>query len=323
MNTEIFKQVANKSVDFLKVHSPQILVGVGIVSGAAACVTACVATRKIDTILEPTKEDIQKIKDVHTGAIEVDESYTDEDYKKDLTITYCRAGLKIAKLYAPSIILSAVSITSILAGFNILNKRYSNLAVAYAGLSEMYNTYRKRVKDELGDEMDKHFRLGTEIKEREIETEDSKGKKKKKKVKDTVIDKMPSPYAKFFDPASRCWDKNPENNLYFLRQQQAAANNRLKANGELYLNEVYDMLDIKRTADGQVIGWRYDENNPTGDNYVDFGIYDILYEGSRAFVNGNTNSILLDFNCDGDILALKYAIEKGSKEYERALIDQK
>ena len=62
------------------------------------------------------------------------------------------------------------------------------------------------------------------------------------------------------------------------------------------------MLGIDRTAAGQQVGWIYDEKNPIGDNYVDFGIYDGNRERNRAFVNGYERTILLDFNVDGYIL---------------------
>ena len=68
------------------------------------------------------------------------------------------------------------------------------------------------------------------------------------------------------------------------------------------MNEVYEMLGIPKTVIGQRVGWVYDENNPVGDNFVDFGIYDLYNEKARDFVNGYERTILLDFNVDGDIL---------------------
>ena len=113
-----------------------------------------------------------------------------------------------------------------------------------------------------------------------------------------------SQYAKFFDETSRCWEKNAELNLGFLRAQQNYANDKLRSQGYLFLNDVYDMLDIERTQAGQCVGWIYDPENPDhkGNNYVDFGIYDIHRKENRKFVNGIERSILLDFNVDGDIL---------------------
>lgn len=64
------------------------------------------------------------------------------------------------------------------------------------------------------------------------------------------------------------------------------------------------MLGIQHTKAGQIVGWIYDKENPVGDNYVDFGIYDTNKEANRNFVNGYERTILLDFNVDGNILDL-------------------
>ena len=90
----------------------------------------------------------------------------------------------------------------------------------------------------------------------------------------------------------------------FLKAQQQYANDLLRARGRLFLNEVYDMLGIPKSKAGQVVGWVYDEENPVGDNYVDFGIYDLSKERVRRFVNGDERNILLDFNVDGNIWEL-------------------
>ena len=87
----------------------------------------------------------------------------------------------------------------------------------------------------------------------------------------------------------------------FLKSEQNYANDRLKATGRLFLNEVYRRLGIPETKAGQVVGWVYDPNNEDVDNFVDFGIYDVNRETVRDFVNGYEPTILLDFNCDGNV----------------------
>ena len=87
-----------------------------------------------------------------------------------------------------------------------------------------------------------------------------------------------------------------------MKCQQAAATERLKRNGYLFLNDVYEMLGFPKTKEGQVAGWIYDEENPIGDNVVDFGIYNLTCKKNIDFVNGYERSIVLDFNIDGDIL---------------------
>ena len=56
------------------------------------------------------------------------------------------------------------------------------------------------------------------------------------------------------------------------------------------------MLGFQRTKAGQIMGWIYDEENPVGDNFVDFGIYNTDIEKARDFVNGLERVIVLDFN---------------------------
>lgn len=126
-----------------------------------------------------------------------------------------------------------------------------------------------------------------------------KDEEKKVEKKDNDVKKDYSNYARFFDEACAAWTKDSELNLMFLKMQENYLNDKLRARGYLFLNEAYDALGLPRTKAGQVIGWIFDENNPYGDNYVDFGL---CSEGNKEFVNGRENSILIDFNVDGNIL---------------------
>jgi hypothetical protein len=63
---------------------------------------------------------------------------------------------------------------------------------------------------------------------------------------------------------------------------------------------VYESLGFPRTVAGQYVGWNYNPEKPTGDNYIDFGIY-ASDQNYSDFVYGN-DAILLDFNVDGVIL---------------------
>ena len=111
-----------------------------------------------------------------------------------------------------------------------------------------------------------------------------------------------SDFARFFDEMSPYWTKDSESNFMFVNRQQNYANEKLRTDGYLFLNDVYDMLGLQRSKAGQIVGWIYSEDNPNGDNYVDFGIFDGNRECTREFVNGYERSILLDFNVDGPII---------------------
>lgn len=300
--TKASRLLGNVSLQIRK-HSPEILMVAGVVGTVASTVLACKATLKVNEVLEEKKNTIDAI---HTCLENETIEYTEEDSKKDLTILYAQTGIKLVKLYAPAVILGALSITSIVAGHRILKKRNLALAAAYAVVDKGFKDYRKRVVERFGEQLDKELRYNLKAKEIEEVVKDKDGNEKvEKKVVNVVDSENPlngvSEYAKFFDEVSTNWSKDPEYNLMFLRRQQDWANEKLKATGYLFLNEVYDMLGIPRTQAGQVVGWIYDKENPNGDNYVDFGIYDVHSEAKRGFVNGVERSILLDFNVDGVI----------------------
>ena len=294
-------KVYNKSEMKVRKYSPEILAGVGVVGVIASTVMACKATTKLNDILAESKEQLEQIKTVAVDPAYADK-YTEDDAKKDTTITYVQTGVKVAKIYAPSVILCASSLGCLLASNNILRKRNAALSAAYMTVDKSFKEYRRRVAERFGDEVEKEIRYN--IKAKEIVTVDEEGNEVKETVK--VMEGADNPttysdYARFFDESCPAWQNDPEYNLTFLRAQQQYANDLLKAQGRLFLNDVYKMLGIDITKAGQVVGWVYDPDCPVGDNFVDFGIYDMSKERVRAFVNGYEPNILLDFNVDGNI----------------------
>lgn len=304
------QEIINKATRLLsstqyqvKKHSPEILMVAGIAGTIVGTALACKATTKVSEIIEEKNKNVE---DVHTCLEDNTKEYTEEDSKKDLTIIYAQTGVKLFKLYAPAIGVMALSFASIIAGHKVLKKRNIAIAAAYAAIDKGFKQYRKNVIEEFGEDVDQQMRFG--LKAKEIKKKDKDGKT----VKETeyYIDPEGNPldniseYARFFDAASENFAKDPEYNMMFLRRQQDYANEMLKARGHLFLNEVYDLLDIPRSKAGQVVGWVYDKNgNTKGDNYVDFGLYR-NDQGTRRFVNGLEYNILLDFNVDGVIYDL-------------------
>ena len=138
-------------------------------------------------------------------------------------------------------------------------------------------------------EEDKVVNVSTETKESEEEVIDEK----------RLTSELISDYARVFNEVCTGWTKDAEYNLMYLKRQQSYCNDMLRANGHLFLNDVYQMLGLPRTKAGQIVGWIYDEESPISDNFVDFGLYD---ERNYDFINGHTNVALLNFNVDGNIL---------------------
>lgn len=297
--TEIMKSVngvASKTVMKIKKHSPEILVVAGIAGTVVSAVLACKATTKVAEILDETKGTLDTIHEgMETGAINGQE-YTTEDGKKDTVVVYAQTGMKLAKLYAPAIILGTLSITSILASNNILRKRNVALGAAYAAIDKSFKEYRGRVIERFGEQVDTELKYGIKAKKfEEIEVDPETGKEKKVKKTVMVADpNLQSDYAVYFDSKSRNYETNPDYNRMFLKAQQAFANDKLQTRGHLFLNEVLDDLDLPRTHAGQIVGWTKD--GPDG--YVNFRIVEVERETEDG---RHEPALLLDFNVEGNI----------------------
>lgn len=297
----------------LKKHSPEILVGIGVVGVVTSAVLACKATTKASTIIEKTKSDIADIHSVLENpelgqryVEEYGEPYTVEDSKKDLTIVYAHTGLSLVKLYAPSVILGIASLTCILASNNILHKRNAALAAAYATVDGSFKDYRNRVIERFGKELDRELKYNIRSKEIEdvVKDEETGEEKVVKKTVQVINSHDLSEFARCFDETCTGWTKSAEHNFTFIKHVQNWANDKLKAEGILFLNDVYHELGFKKTQAGQVVGWVYKPENKEYDSWVDFGIFDLYNEQKRHFVNGYERSIWLDFNVDGDVWSL-------------------
>lgn len=287
----------------LKKNSPEILLGIGIIGFVGTVFTACKATLRADEVLEYHKN---KMKDIHDAKEIADQNpdkeleYDDNLYRQDIGFQYLKTTGNMLKLYAPAIALGSLSLACILTSRNIMQKRYLGVVAAYNGVSAAFEQYRKRVRDEYGEGLDKHFRYGTTYDTLTEIGVDENGKKIKTKVDTENTDPAlvtPNDTCRFFDSSNPNWDRNPNFSMLFLRGQQDILNDILHTRGHVFLNEVYDALGFPHTPQGAVLGWIDGE----GDNCVDFGLFDSNKDSVRRFVNGVDNVILLEFNHDGVI----------------------
>lgn len=294
----------------LKKHSPEILIVAGVVGTVTSAVMACKATTKIDTILDETKKKVDRIHDgVEKGYVENPETqervdYSQEDSKKDLTIVYTQTALKFAKLYAPAVILGALSITGIVASNHILRKRNIAIAAAYAAVNKGFKEYRERVVERFGEQVDHElkYNVKSETVTEVVVDEDGKETTVEKQVITADADEE---FLCVFDETSPAFDREyADANDFFLNAEQNYANDLLKARGHVFLNDIRDRLGFPRTPAGQVLGWVYKPNDPNykGDNFIDFGIKKMeRTDGDNEY---SPVPIFLEFNVDGVVYDL-------------------
>jgi hypothetical protein len=273
----------------LQKQTPAILTGAGVVGFIASSALLMRATHKAQPAIVDFQVDLAKAK-MHAE----DDEYTEKETQKAVTKVYAEHSLVLLKLYGPGLAIGSAAIVCVIAGHGMMAKRQASLVAAYTGLDAAYRAYRARVREEFGDEKEKE--LFYDVKQMRIFEPDGP-------EEGTVVidhdDRMPSPYARFFDPTNPNWTKTPEYNLMFLRSIQDWANDNLRAHGYLFLNDVYKELGLEKSQAGQLVGWKYDPDNKNIDSFVDFGLYMIGDECNRSFVNIIEPTVLLDFNVDG------------------------
>lgn len=306
--------VSKGAIDIIGKNKPKILLVSGVVLGVGATAAACRATLKCKKVIDAHNDTLEAIE----LAGELKPEYAgSKEQKNDIVKAYALTTLNVAKEAALPVVLTGGAIACEVGAYCVLNNKVEKLTETVVGLSAAYTAvdtafkkYRKNVIDELGEDADERFRLGVRKEKIEVEETGKDGKTKKVKKEISVIENPEaSIYAKFFDCESKefrwmdplqtrpDWDDN----LYFIECQECWANNKLREKGYLFLNEVYESLGLKPTKAGQVVGWKYDPENPNIDNYISFGRTKMW---NRRVINGDEyeQCILLDFNVDGVII---------------------
>lgn len=286
----------------LRRYSPEIATGAGIVLGVGCVVVACVQTTKLERVVDDAKD---KIDEIHKTNDEQPDIYPEKAMKNDLVKVYARSGVDVVRLYALPAGLGALSIACIIGGHKILRKENAALAAAYMALNESFMQYRKRVIDKQGEDADREYLYGRKkVTMVDMTDPENPGEPFEVEVQDT---NNISPYARMFDAGNDNFGTTPESSMMFLKGVQNYCNDKLHADGYLFLNEVYYQLGIPGSSAGQYVGWV----DGMGDSFVDFGIFNCNSLQARAFVSGDEEAILLDFNVDGPIMYI----------YDRLLAD--
>lgn len=308
-------QMLSKTTFKLKKASPTIIIVGAAIGGVTAAVLACKATIKAQDILN---EHNTAVKTIHTtkeqieqGVIQLDEgeSYTEKDFKNDITTTYVQTGLKLAKVYAPAVTLGAVSLGCMFGSHHIMSKRNASLTAAYIALDKAFEEYKSRVSDRFGSRVQEELEHNIKAVELESKSTNEQGVEETIKEYKDIAMQHTSPYTCIFDETVDTWQPDNMMNRTYLFLMEQSANKRLRTQGHLFLNDVLASLGTHggvtlKTPEGQIVGWIYDPNDPTRQSHVDFGVTNYV-EGDEAlnsFINGGERSVMLRFNCDGPII---------------------
>lgn len=280
MNLGIVTRLAGRAGLVLSKHAPTILTAAGTAGFIGTTILASKATLKVEETVAEEAALLVKVHEAHeAGKLE------DKDALHDKVVLYSRMTTKLAKLYAPALILGAASIVSLATGHGIMLKRNASLAAAYAAVDQAFKTYKKKIESKFGKEAVLDALVSTP---QEDLTKDDMTLEAV-----TAVDGV-SPYGVIFDEDNVNWSADEDLAKLHLDCQQQYANDILQTRGHIFLNEVYKMLGFPHTPAGAVTGWVKGQ----GDDFVDFNIFDGMFEGEDK--NGRTvTKWALDFNVDG------------------------
>lgn len=295
--TSAITYAAGHTKTFCKQNSAEILLIGGAIGVVTGTVMACKATLKADTAMTVYKEKKEKIGIcLENPDIDYDEIKAKEDLK-NLTV---QTAVLMIKYYAPAVILETFSIGTIFASNHIMQQRNAALAASCAAVEAAYKKYREKVVEKYGKEVDDEFYYGTKTETKKITTTNPEtGEKTKTTESKTYLQEEYgcSPYAVLFDSSAIEFYQDDATNMFMLKNREKEATVRLRANGMLTLNDVYEMIGVKPTDIGLTHGWIFEKDNPDGDNEVKFDLRHVYVKD--PYSEREERAILIDFNCDG------------------------
>ena len=292
------KLAMEKAGFVLRQASPEILIGVGILSGIAAIFTACSKMKKAEEVTEEFHEEMEVIAE------------EEEKGTKEYAAASFKAGTRLFGRYLKTfwlpILLEILSIIAIWYSHGIMVKRNADLVSAAIVLTQQLDKYRDRVREKVGDETENDLFYGiTSKKVGETIVKDEKGKDKKVKVVEKIIeDGAEGPFDRVFDKRNRNFKGQPGSDMGFLRIVRECVTNNMKVratnttNGWVTINEVFAQLGFDPVESGFKWGWIYSKFDPKYQStYIDFGVNDYTNMVVRNFENGLEPAMPLHFNC--------------------------
>lgn len=303
-----------KIVQKVKFRSPELLIGAGVVGLIGAAVVAvrrgvrwhAVAKAEVAHHLETIKK------------AEASPEYSREDKVRDYAQVIGKGVWSFTQIYGPSVAVGAASVISILAGTGILKGRLAAMTSAAATAQAALERYRSRVREKLGEDADYEFAYEVSSKKGRIKHED--GTKESLVTYHLVPSSgewmAASPYSRLWDENAIEWCANRDIQFLTLRSLENHFNQELNARGVVFLNDVYKALGLPMSKDAALVGWIKDYEKPKmaklaaelgrvpGDGMISFGVFENESPSARAYLAGDDNRVVLDFNVDGVIYDL-------------------
>lgn len=247
----IFKTISDHKTEIsLLLHG--VCIGAGTVS-------ACLATLKLEDILDEHKAKVEEVKDNYItlekasedGAVITEIISDTKAYRRDLAKVHMQTVGEVAKAYAPTALIFAFS-----AGF--LNKTYKDIKAvksenlqligALKGSEAIIKRYRNEMRERIGEEAEQRFYNNIKTQDISIKEVDENGKEKNKKVKgaEVVNDQLTGDAFIFDENCGAYVGHDINHNLYIASLLKNQCSDNLFCNGSLLMFEILDAFGMDR-----------------------------------------------------------------------------
>ena len=279
MKTGIFENFKGKSTYFttkLRHMRPDIALGLGVLGLIGGTVWACTKTKQAVNVIETTKDDLNDLKEAYkndkeAAGVDAKELKTlKKDYIQDCAIVYGKAAWDFTKLYAAPALVWGSGLYSVAYGHFDLKRENKKLLLDTLATTKLFEEYRARVREELGEEKEKDIYFGAQEEEMEVtEVDPETGNMVKRKKKGKFVPKNTgSQFARNFnEETSYAFDARSYAQFY-VEDKITAFKRRLRSGTVKFLtvNDFYDMLNMKpeygRCEEGMDWGWVFDPMDP-------------------------------------------------------------
>lgn len=224
----MIKSFVNKTLSGVKTHSPELLIGVGVVGMISSSVLAVKATPKALDIIEDRKMEL------------------------DVNVLTRREIVQATwKQYIPAIGVGVVSAACIVAGTTQNIKRNTALATVYAISEGTLKEYQKRTREVVGEE-----------KAREIEKRVVRKQAASKQA--TIVESNDSEYIHqtgmgdtlFYDTLCGGFFRSSTN---AVEAAVNCVNKTILDEGVATANDFYSEMNVPCNGAGNLIGWKYEK----------------------------------------------------------------
>lgn len=319
-----------KAMTKVKHKSPEICLGIGIVTGVGAVILVGIKTWKNKDLLMDDAAEIVRLTDYDPENDNDPNNplLTEEERIIDLKKAKKEMRMDIVKTYWIPVVLTISSISFTIGGYRILRKELATMTAAYALLLDSYKRYIQNDINRNGIESYQDNMHGIKM----VDTIDEEtGEVVQKAIVQRELNC--SRYARWFDEGNYdsaiCkwiwrnpnWHHNKIECARRVKMIQSSLNDTLHMRGWMKLNEAYMAFGLPCSEEGEHVGWVLGSGH---DDFIDVAVFPDFQNGrhqlpiNKKFLDERDpqNNCLLDFNVDGCIdYIFKDILEYDNRSY--------